>query len=293
LSTALDDLPCSEHGEALGEDPAGTAPGERGVLVVEQSGPWGRDAVAESGLRPVSAELEAHAKACGVRIQVVRKATRRYALARPAAWLAGFVPGARFLERLDIDDPRELLELSLGPATPTGAGTLEDEPLLLCCTHSTRDPCCARRGLPLHRALTGTGARTWHASHLGGHRFAATMAALPMGVWLARVPTEAAAEIVALLADGRLPLPYLRGVAGQPPAAQAAEVALRRHLDLDRLDDLRLRGLAGEEAVFETTGGATHTVRVHLVPTGHVRPLSCGPDAKREDPGRYEVELES
>jgi hypothetical protein len=278
-------LPCSDLALELGEPLAGTAPAERGVLVLEQSGPWGRDAVSESGLRPRAAELEAHAKASGLRIQVVRKATRRYAAENPAAWLAGFVPGARFLERLPLD---AVLDLPLSPEAPTGAGVLEDDLLLLSCTHSTRDPCCARRGLPLHRALTGTGARTWHASHLGGHRFSATMAALPLGVWLGRVPPEEAGDVVARLRDGRLPLPYLRGVAGLPPAAQAADAAIREALGLDRLDDLRWTG----DLDFETADGRSVSAQVRHVPTGIERPVSCGPDAKREDPGRYDVDLE-
>src|SRR5205085_11931482 len=103
----IDDLPCSERSEALGEDMAGTAPEERAVLVVEQPGPWGRDAVSESGLRPIADALSAHAKAAGVRIQVVRRVTRRYVVERPSAWLAGVEPGERFLERFDLADPRE------------------------------------------------------------------------------------------------------------------------------------------------------------------------------------------
>jgi hypothetical protein len=288
---SLDALPCAERAEALGEDLSGSAPSERGVLVIEQSGPWGRDAVTESGLRPLAADLTAHAAAGGLRIQVVRKATRRYAAERPAAWVAGFVPGARFLERLDVDAPGDLLALPLSAEAPSGHGTLEDELLALCCTHSTRDPCCARRGLPLHRGLVGAGLRTWHASHLGGHRFAATMAALPLGVWLGRVPAEEAGAVAALLQEGRLPLAYVRGVAGQPPAVQAADVAVRRHAGLDRLDDLRCVAFEDDVARFEAASGEAFAVRVRHVPTGTVRAVSCGPDAKTEDPGRFEVEL--
>ena len=286
----LDLLPCSERSEALGEDMAGTAPEERAVLVVEQPGPWGRDAVSESGLRPIADALSAHAKAAGVRIQVVRRVTRRYVVARPSAWLAGFEPGGRFLERFDCADLRDLLELPLGPR-PTGAGTLQDKPLLLCCTHSTRDSCCARRGLPLQRALMGAGAETWHASHLGGHRFAATMAALPLGLWLGRVPVEAAGEVVGLLRAGRMPLEHLRGRAGLPAAVQAAEVAVRRHAGLDHIDDLAVRAFGGERVTFAARDGRAFAADVRCVPTGHVRAVSCGADAKREDPKRFEVVL--
>lgn len=291
MSVALDALPCAERSEALGEDPSGTAPEERAVLVIEQSGPWGRDAVSESGLRPVADELDARAKAAGVRIQVVRRITRRYVGERRGVWLAGVAPGERFLERLEVGDPAELLDLPLG-VVPMGAGEPVDGPLLLCCTHSTRDPCCARRGLPLHRALGAAGGEPWHASHLGGHRFAATMAALPLGVWLGRVPAQDAAEVVALLREDRLPLPYLRGLAGRPAAVQAAEIAVRRHTGLDGIDDLVVDRREGDHVVLTARDGRRFAVTVRHVPTGEVRAVSCGPDAKREDPGRFEVVLE-
>lgn len=275
---------CSELSRELGEPLIGTAPAERGVLVLEQSGPWGRDALTESGLRPHADAYAARAKAAGLRIQVVRKATRRYTGEACAAWVAGFTPGARFIERLPVE---AVLDLELSADAPTGEGVLEQDLMLLCCTHSTRDACCALHGLPLHRALTGTGTRTWHASHLGGHRFAATMAALPLGLWLGRVPPEEAGDVVALLREGRIPLGHLRGVAGLPPAAQAADAAIRAERGIDRVDDLRWVGALD----FETADGHAISAQVRHVPTGVERPVSCGPDAKREDPGRFEVEL--
>jgi hypothetical protein len=280
---SIDLLPCSERAEALGEDMAGTAPAERGVLVVERSGPWGRDAVAESGLRPIADALNARARALGLRVQVVRKSTRRYAAEGCAAWVCDF--GARSLERFSYGEPEDLLTLEPGTGEPV------TEPMVLCCTHSTRDPCCARRGLPLHRALCVTGVDTWHASHLGGHRFAATMAALPLGVWLGRVPAEDAARVAGLLREERLPLEYLRGRAGQPPAVQAAEVAIRRHAGLDHVGDLVAGAVEDGRVTLTARDGTTYAADVRHVPTGHVRGVSCGADAKQEDPGRFEVRL--
>jgi hypothetical protein len=69
---------------------------------------------------------------------------------------------------------------------------------------------------------------------------------------------------------------------------QAAEAAVRRHLACDGIDDLRVDGLA-----FTAADGRTLRAEVRHVPTGQVRAVSCGPDAKREDPGRFEVTLET
>jgi hypothetical protein len=273
---------CSERSEALGEDMGATAPAEARVLVVEQSGPWGRDAVFESGLSQIAEELTAHAAAHGARIQVVRRQTRRYGCERPHVWLAS-IGGT--LERLDVGSPAELLDVPLAP----GAGTEDPDPLVLCCTHSTRDPCCARRGLPLQRALVASGARAWHASHLGGHRFAATMAVLPLGVWLGRVPAAAAAEVMGTLRAGHLPLAYVRGLAGRPPAVQAAELRVRRALGLTALDAVSAVAEAG--GVRVRTPAGEHLAQVRHEPSGAVRPLSCGDGAKVEDPGIWRVSV--
>lgn len=290
---ALDLLPCSERSLALGEDLGATAPAQRGVLVIEQPGPWGRDALHESGLRPHAEALEAHASAAGFKLLVARRQTRRYAIERRSAWVAGMVPGSRFLERLELGDPRELLELDLRPDRPTGAGALADAPLLLACTHSTRDACCARRGLPLARALVAAGGHAWHSSHLGGHRFAATMAVLPHGLWLGRVAAGQATEVLATIGADRIPLAHLRGRAGAPAAVQAAEIALRSRHAIDGLDDVTVLEHAGDDVRLRASDGRTWQATAVHRPSGRVRAVSCGPDAKREDPGRWEVTLQA
>jgi hypothetical protein len=267
---------CSEHSRELGEDIGATAPEESLILVVEQSGPWGRDAVAA-----LPDGLAEHAAAAGARIQVVRRQIGRYTCDRPHAWLAGV--GA-FLERLDIRHPSDLLDVELA----RGAGAPDPVPLVLVCTHSTRDPCCARHGLPLHRSLSAFA--PWHASHLGGHRFAGTLAVLPAGVWLGRVAAADGPGVVGEVVSGRLPLAHVRGVAGRPAAAQAAELHARRRLGLTGLGEV-VAAVGGDEVVRVRTPGGEHVAHVRREPTGTVRPLSCGEGAKTEDPGRRSVAI--
>jgi hypothetical protein len=275
---------CAALSLELDEDMVGTAPSERGILVIEIPGPWGRDVLTESRLgEDLGRAIEAKAKAAGLRVQGVRRLHRRYDVERPHAWLAGVGDGSRFLEAFTLGAHADLLDLDLQADRPTGEGKLENEPLFLVCTHSTRDACCARRGLPLAReVLRVAPGRTWHASHLGGHRFAATMACLPLGAWLGRVGPDEAAEVVAACVEGRLPLDHMRGVAGKPPAAQAAEVALWRELG----HEVRVAAVEGDVVRF--TDG--HEVEMRRVPTGTVRAVSCGvKPSKQEDPGRWET----
>jgi hypothetical protein len=118
------------------------------------------------------------------------------------------------------------------------------------------------------------------------------MAALPLGLWLGRVPGHDARRVVGLLREERLPLEYLRGRAGEPPAVQAAEVAVRRHAGLDGIDDVTAGAVEDGRVTFTARDGATYAAFVRQVPTGQVRAVSCGEAAKREDPGRFEVTLD-
>ena len=281
---------CSRRSADLEEEIWGTAPEEPGFLVLENPGPWGRDGLADSRLDGgTAAAIAAAAKAAGLRLQAIRRSTRRYNAAPVHAWIGRF---GGPMERLELPHARSVLDLDLAGAAAgrlTGAGVADDSPLFLVCTHSTRDPCCARLGLPLAREVgVAAGGRTWHSSHLGGHRFAATMAVLPSGLWLGRVPVTAAAAVVAAAAAGEVPYEYLRGRAGLACRAQVAEIELRRRHGLRDGGALRVLSADGDAITLEAAGERV-ALTVVREPTGTARPLSCGAGAKVEDPGRYRI----
>lgn len=67
------------------------------------------------------------------------------------------------------------------------------QPCLLVCTHGSRDRCCGSQGVKLARLLRDTlpgEVEIWEVSHLGGHRFAPTLWALPWGRFFGRLPLE-------------------------------------------------------------------------------------------------------
>ena len=275
---------CSALSLELGEELAGTAPEETGFVVVERSSPWSRDAVKDVGLPAVA----------GVRVQVVRRGQGRYATPPCAAWVACVLPGRRFLERLTLDSLEELSALDLAGVAegrPTGAGTIEPDPLFLVCTHGVRDPCCAKHGLPLARALARFArGRAWQTSHLGGHRFAPTMAVLPHGVWLGRVPAARAREVAEGAREDRFPPDLLRGRAGLSPAAQVADASVRLAENLSGIDEVRVDAVNGAEIRLSGPAGRRWNRYVRHRQTGRARPLSCGEGPKVEDPGVYVVE---
>jgi len=145
-----------------------------------------------------------------------------------------------------LQDYTEILDLDMAELL---AGSLDyrrylsEDPLFLVCTHGRRDPCCARHGLPAYQHLARyIGKPTvWQSSHLGGHRFAATMIAFPHGIYSGRVwPENTITQVAQRYLDGHLDLDHYRGRACYSKAQSAAEYFLRRETGITDLDAFRL-----------------------------------------------------
>ena len=263
---------CSVLAEELGEDLAASAPKAGRFLLLEQPGPWtGRNAVTHSDLdEGIARALLARANEAGLKVHLIRRSSRRAALERRSCFLADVARG--WVERHELGDPAEVLELDL-----TMRGERWDEPLYLACTHGRRDPCCARRGRPLARALRAhRPEQTWEIGHIGGHRFAATMLTFPHGLAFGRVPAARGPEIVSALEAGEIVLEHLRGRAGEPWPVQAAEVLVRRERGLRALDALRVEGVEGETVTLRLGDGERLRVTVARRDDARARPISCG-----------------
>ena len=261
-------MSCSELSLAAGEALAGTATRAGRWLLVEVRGPWGRDAVADSGLPDDVREL---LEAFDGRVQLIRRPDRR---AGTTVVRVVTVEGDGEARRLELDQLDGLLTADLDAGEPL------DGQLLLVCAHGRRDACCARLGVPLFDALgpsVGAGL-LWQASHLGGHRFAPNLVVLPFGLQFGRLPVGEAPAAVRALAGGRIPLEWYRGRTLYPAPVQAAEIAVRRALGLDGIGDLRLLSETSRSVRFATPGGDV-TVRVEES-RGPSVPPSC--DAEPE-----------
>jgi hypothetical protein len=106
-------LPCATLSRALTEPLCGTASVVRGWVLLEQPGPWGREAVTESRLEPtVAAALDRAAEAAHLRLLLIRRSGR--GASQPhACFVAHTSQAGRWLERRRLDDPAELLELDM------------------------------------------------------------------------------------------------------------------------------------------------------------------------------------
>ena len=74
---------------------------------------------------------------------------------------------------------------------------LHTTPMILVCTHGSRDRCCGTLGGAIYaEAHKHAPEQVWQASHLGGHRFAPTLLVLPYGMMYGRIEES---DIPALL----------------------------------------------------------------------------------------------
>jgi hypothetical protein len=169
----------------------------------------------------------------GVRVQLIRPYGGRDRLPGTRVFAATSTASGFRVETARLANPIELLALDLsGLAHGRGAGlTTYDAPLWLVCTNGRRDVCCAESGRPVAAALAERwpGA-TWETTHLGGHRFAATLLALPSGLTLGRLDAASAVEACRAVERGEAPPGLTRGRAGAAPEAQVAELHLRERL---------------------------------------------------------------
>lgn len=148
---------------------------------------------------------------------------------------------------------------------------------LLVCTHGTRDTCCGTMGVRCAQLLRESLAEpdcVWEVSHLGGHRFAPTLFALPSWRVYGRLPLDSdlSAWLNALRQGGPDSRRYLRGHAGYEPRLQVLEpeLFLRRGCwprHLTRVEDDRVQ--------VDWRDGDSELWEVNWIPRLHRGPQSC------------------
>ena len=216
---------CSSVSQAVAEPLAGSAPQARLWVLLEQPGPWGRDAVVASHLEPsVGHALKQWSAGQPVRLGLIRRVGRHAddatAMRRRTVLLARSDPGSVWLRVELVTDPLSLLDINLANLLNGSAEQPTPGPrTLLVCTNARRDRCCALLGRPLAARLESTfDGDVWETSHLGGHRFAPTLVSLPDGYLFGGKQA------------GALSTAACRGRSTLEPAAQVAELAALRHL---------------------------------------------------------------
>jgi hypothetical protein len=249
---------CAEISLNAGEPLAGTAVTDTvRFVVLEHAAPWGPLGVEDSGLpAPVVAALQELGK--GVRVQLVR---RREASSGVKLYLSD--PSGLHLLHLERSEDLLALDLAAWVRGGEAPGVRQDAPLYLVCVHGKRDRCCALEGLPVYKALSErVGEHALETTHLGGHRFAATLLVLPYGICYGRVQASEVPALVEASEKGEwYDLARARGRCAYGSEAQAAEILLRQRTGELALSRHPLDGVARDEAGFTVSfDGGAHLV---------------------------------
>lgn len=284
------DQRCAFAAERRGDPMSGTAAPARGMLLVEQPGPWGRQALVQSRLdRDVGAALGARANAAALRVLLIRRPGRREqaAVGTPRRWaLVDSRPGHEVTRWGRFVDDADLLGLPLDGS----AGAPSYEPFYLVCTHGRHDACCAIRGRPVAAALARSrpGA-VWECSHLGGDRFAANLVVLPHGLYYGRVSPQTAPQVAAAHERGEVVVPLLRGRTVFSPVVQAAQQHARLtlgRLAVEALPPRRTEPLGqGRWRVTLADGPDQLVLDVTSVVAGEAALLTCAATHPAHPPG--------
>lgn len=262
-------------------------------LLIEHPGPWPSDGLPEDLPAEAAAVLDAATEA-GIRPQLIRRVSaRRRGVSTVIA--ASCRPGNRWTERRTLTDLRDLAGLdlaALAEGEPPRFGTRAADPLVLVCTHGRRDVCCARLGRPLAVLLDAQlPGLVWETTHVGGDRFAPNVVALPDGSYHGGVTTTDVPALAAAVTSGQVLLPRLRGRAGVPTAAQAADHFLRQHTGVRDLDAVHVVACtpapSGETCVEALVAGDRWCV--HVIARAGTRPrlTSCAGDGTYAAPSTF------
>jgi hypothetical protein len=278
----------------------GTAARAQFFVALEQPGPWGRDAAAQSHLAPdLGRELSTRCAQRGGRLTLLRRPGRHAdehgahmggtTVMAYLAW-AGADP---WLLQVRLEDPAALLELDLealargdrSAVLASVPAAVAAAPVLLVCTNGRRDVCCAVRGRPVALdAATLAPGRIWEASHTGGHRFAPTGVLLPHGMTFARLDAALCHAVVTAAAQDRVPVAatgplHDRGRSALEPGAQTAEAHVRHLVEETGLNAFSTTpGSHPQTYAVRHRDGRSWEVRAHTVAQGDL-PESCGKSA--------------
>ncbi|MFJ9409401.1 sucrase ferredoxin [Streptomyces sp. NPDC101393] len=237
---------CATASRDSAEPVAGTAATARTWLLIEQTGPWGANALTESHLDPhIGKALEAAAEGTDVRVALIRRPGRHadcHGVPERRLFLAHTAPGRSWIRTTTFTDPRAALGLDFSALGAGDHGGLWEpytgDPLVLVCTNGKRDRCCALLGRPLAAELAISGSEAWEVTHIGGHRFSPTLIVLPYGYAYGRASAHLVKDAIEAARDGRITPDHCRGRSAWDRPAQAADLAVRELIREDRADAL-------------------------------------------------------
>jgi hypothetical protein len=244
--------------------------------MLEFGGAWGSHAVENNDL-PLSVQNWLHhnveslrARGFKTRPQLIRQQQLRQRDGL-SLFVAFSEPSQSRLYQFVVPSHAEFAGIDLSCLVDDPAGfahrLIKDE-LFFVCTNGQRDACCAIHGMRVYAEMSRhCESRVWQTTHLGGHRFAATLVSLPGGLVYGRLEPEDVPGLLREHGAGGLLLDRLRGRSGFDIPSQVAEISLRArtgHRQQDRYLLLEATGGDGiERRIFQDrVDGSRHELRL-------------------------------
>jgi len=298
---------CTLQSSQVEEPLAGTAPVVRCYVIIEQPGPWGREALLDSHFpRELGEQLLALTNGTQVKIVLARHPDR---LERDRAsghniWIAHTATGHRGMRHGLIEDLTTLLTwnfAAIADGNLPPIGQIHRRLLTFVCTHGSRDACCAVVGRPVYDELLASvppddRSLVWEISHLGGHRFAPTILSLPSASVHGRLSAAQAIEMRKAADAGLIDLNGFRGHSSLPAPLQVAGITVRNVYDIKEADAIDVLRVVNNRAVTAPTSvvflddrmetevrhsdGRAWRVHVQREQLPGVRAESCGNNAE-------------
>ncbi len=268
---------CSKSSQSVAEPLYGTASHAEHWLLLEYEDAWGHKAFEESDIPAV---VKTRLAATGAKLLLIRQPARRSAQKSLFSVRLGAQSGA--IHRFLFDTYDAILDFDFGDDTAAERYT---GPLFAVCVNGKRDLCCAKQGIPFFNALSAIAPdATWQCSHIGGHRFAATMLCFPQGICYGRLTPQDAKALIAQYERGQLLLGKLRGCCAHPQPVQSAEYYIRATTGRIGFDDFRLLDTNTDGPVwvirFVAPNGDIHLVRLIESESDFAVQQSCGAEPK-------------
>lgn len=281
------DTQCAPLALAQNSPLYGTATEVQTWFLLEYNGPWTAKATSDNQLPEV---MQAWLNALEQQVPQSRVQFIKHPTLPTQGGFAFYTATAGQLFRVQVADYSELVGLDWDALTQ--ATMRVDEVLYLVCTNAKRDWCCGRFGAAAFRALAPFiqqnlapthPEKVWMTTHLGGHRFAATLVVLPAGIAYGLVQPEEIPALVQAQRQGELMLNRYRGRNAYPRPVQAAEYFLYENTNTSQQDAFTLVQAQpisenGWQVVFqERTTNTIYTVQVEIQSSPDKVLVSCTP----------------
>ncbi|WP_034648987.1 sucrase ferredoxin [Corynebacterium vitaeruminis] len=264
--------------DVVGEPLPGTSKPGKMYIVFEKPGAWSHDILDGGTFSP---ELSERLRALPGGLYLIRKHGREGHVKKDSHVVYLVFCEEEVTERLEVGDVEDLFDLDLaGPGRNPGA-VVVTEPLLLVCTHSKRDVCCAIKGRPMAQALVEAypDAPIWECSHTKGHRFAPSLVLMPHSYSFGRLNHQAAVDMYAASRRGEMFLAGARGRGIYDARGQVAELAVASAL-AEAGETVRMGALRVDGTTVTHADGRRFEVELAKKTTGGVL-SSCGDEPKQ------------